>query len=122
MFVKLFFNILILCVINASAYSQNQSAGFYIERGSQVPFVFNTIAKLETGATYTDWTRIRIKMQEVRIDALDTFAVGWTLSFRALTATIPGERGVPADDLPLNTLRLSSTDNSTAPLNKMPLL
>lgn len=95
-------------------YSQ-ESAGFYIERGSQVPFVFNTISKLESGVTYTDWTRIRIKMQEVTVDALDTFALGWTLSFRALTASMPGDRGVPADYLPLSTLRLSSTDNSTNP-------
>lgn len=103
-----------ICTIVQRGSSQ-ESAGFYIEKGSQVPFVFNTISKLESGVTYTDWTRIRIKMQESNVDAIDTFALGWTLSFRALTASMPGDRGVPADYLPLNTLRLSSTDNSTAP-------
>ncbi len=108
--------------IQASLYGQT-SAGFYIERGSMVPFVFNSFAKLEQGVTYTNWTRIKIKMQETTVDGIDTFALGWTLSFRALTATIQGDRGVPADNLPLNTIRISSTDNSPTPpqLNGVPL-
>lgn len=92
-----------------------QTGGFYIEYGSTVPFVFNSMQKLDQGITYTDWTRIKIKMEENNADAIDTFALGWTLSFRALTATIVGDRGVPADDLPLSTIRLSSTDNSPNP-------
>jgi hypothetical protein len=109
--------IIILCIflINTHLSLAQASAGFYIERGSQVPFVFNSFAKLQDGVTYTDWTRIRIKMQELTVDATDTFALGWTLSYRATTAAIVGDRGVPADYLPLNTLRLASTDNSTNP-------
>lgn len=107
--------IFFICILRLGAFGQAASAGFYIERGSQVPFVFNTFSKLEQGVTYTDWTRIRIKMQEIKVDGIDTLALGWTLSFRSITPAIVGDRGVPSDYLPLNTLRLSSTDNSTSP-------
>ncbi len=88
------------------------SAGFFIEKGNLVPFVFNSFSKLENGVTYTDWTRIKIKMQETTVDAIDTFILGWTLNFRAITPAINGDAG---GSLPLNTLRLRSVDNSPNP-------
>ncbi len=110
----------LLLIVSQKNFGQ-ASAGFYIETGSIVPFSFSSFAKLQNGITYTDWTTIRIKMQELTVDATDTFALGWTLSFRALTATIEGDRGVPADNLPLNTIRLSSADDSPNPPQFIPI-
>ena len=68
------------------------------------------MSKMESGITYTNWTRVKVKMQEVTVDAVDTAALGWTLSFRALTTNIVGDNG---NNLDLRTLRLSSTDMSS---------
>ncbi len=87
-----------------------QSAGFFIETGQVVPFVFNSFSKLENGITYTDWTRIRVQAQDANLD-FDT--LGWTLSFRALTPIIQGDD--PLNTLPLNTIRISTADNSPVP-------
>lgn len=67
------------------------------------------MSKMENGVTYTDWTRIKVKMQELTVDAIDTAALGWTLEFRALTPAINGDNG---GNLNLRTLRLSSSDAS----------
>jgi len=106
----IFFNL-----VSLYCFSQS-SAGFFIEQGQVVPFVFNSFSKLEQGITYTNWTRIKVKMQELDpTGGSDTSALGWTLSFRALTPSIVGDAGIPANNLPLATIRLSSQDNSPNP-------
>ncbi|PCJ87766.1 MAG: hypothetical protein COA57_04215 [Flavobacteriales bacterium] len=115
---KVFAGCLLVAVLAAGNCFAQASAGFFIEQGGNVPFVFNSISKLESGITYTDWTRIRIKMQELNVDAVDTFTSGWTLTFRAMAATIAGDQG---GSIPLSRVRLSSTDASPFPPELTPI-
>ncbi len=100
-----------LTIVSRSESTAQTTGGFYIENGSTIPFVLNSFQKLTDGVTYTDWTRIKVKMEETSADAIDTLALGWTLSFRALTPNIEGS----STSIPLSTIRMSSTDNSPNP-------
>ncbi len=71
---------------------EDNSARISVLSGGNVPFVFNSINKYETGVTYTDWTRLGFTY----VDSCLACAIGFELHVRAADTDLDG--AITSDD------------------------